>query len=265
MTRTAPFPLADYLQRIAYSGEINTRADTLKAVLRCHGRSIPFENLDVLGAKPISLEPQDLINKIIYGGRGGYCYENNGLLSLALSAMGFSVQRLAARPRIFPVLRPRTHMTLVVTAEDRQWLCDPAFGGYMPAEPLALDEPDREIVQGHDCFRLTLDPAQQEYFLHTRIDGDWQTQYSFNLCPQEWVDFAPGNYLNSTHPESFFRKTPVLVIFTAQGRKILSGDRLKISRDGQTTVQTVTPDTYASVLREHFKITGDYPEAKPPG
>ncbi|MEZ5447967.1 MAG: arylamine N-acetyltransferase [Thiolinea sp.] len=173
------------------------------------------------------------------------------------------MQRIAARPRIFPVLRPRTHMAVVATLEGQRWLCDPAFGGAMPAEPLCLEDLDQEIVQGHDCFRLTLDAEQGEYYLHSRIEGEWQTQYSFNLCPYEAVDFVPGNYLNSSHPDSFFRKLPVLVIFTEQGRNILSGERLKVMRDGVTELHTVTAEDYPRIYRDYFHITGSYPVAAP--
>ncbi|MEZ5447966.1 MAG: hypothetical protein R3E89_02715 [Thiolinea sp.] len=53
--QTRYFPLQDYLQRIDYQGEIRPDVATLKAVIRCHGLAIPFENLDVLGGLPISL------------------------------------------------------------------------------------------------------------------------------------------------------------------------------------------------------------------
>ena len=72
----------------------------------------------------------------------------------------------------------------------------------MPLEPICIDEPGTEIVQGYDRFRLTLDtePGGEfgEYYLSTWRDDerDWQTQYSFSLAPQEAVDFIPGNYLN---------------------------------------------------------------------
>lgn len=263
LLQTDTFQLVDYLQRIDYEGEVRPNLACLKALLRAHGQAIPFENLDVMSHGTINLEPEHLVRKIVYGGRGGYCYENNAVLYMALQAVGFTTQLVAARPRIFPVLRPRTHMAVVVTLGQQQWLCDPAFGGQMPAEPLCLQQLDEVIEQGGEQFKITLDEAVGEYYLHACLQDEdgterWQTQYSFALTPQEWVDFAPGNFLNSTHPDSFFRKQPAMVIFTPEGRNLLFGNRLKVMKGGVTETRLLASDEFAGVFRDYFGITGAY-------
>lgn len=267
LLQTDTFGLDDYLQRIEYAGEVSTDLNCLRAIIRAHGQTIPFENLDVMAHGTINLEPAHLVEKIVYGGRGGYCYENNAVLYMALTAAGFQVQLVAARPRIFPVLRPRTHMAVVVTLEDKQWLCDPAFGGQMPPEPLCLQRLDEVITMGSDQFKMTLDEAVGEYYVHALMPAEsaddagterWQTQYSFALTPQEWVDFAPGNFLNSTHPDSFFRKQPAMVLFTPEGRNSLFGNRLKVMRDGVTETRVLADDEFDGVFRDYFRITGRY-------
>ncbi|MGB0846532.1 MAG: arylamine N-acetyltransferase family protein [Thiolinea sp.] len=270
MLQTDAFKLDDYLQRIAYTGDVRPDSDCLKSIIRAHGQAIPFENLDVMAYGTINLEPEHLVNKIVYGGRGGYCYEVNAIVYLALQAAGFTVQLVAARPRIFPVLRPRTHMAVVAELDGQYWLCDPAFGGQMPAEPICLASPEEEICQGADYFKITLDAGQGEYYLYSKVDGDWQAQYSFTLNHQEWVDFAPGNYLNSTHPDSFFRQQPAMVIFTAEGRNLLFGNRLKIMKNGVTETRLLSKDEFDSVFQTHFRVTGNYtfnpdnvPETRP--
>ncbi len=261
--KTDVFQLADYLRRINYAGDVSPDLNALKALLRAHAQTIPFENLDVMAHGTINLEPEHLVQKIVYGGRGGYCYEVNAVVYMALQAAGFKVQLVAARPRIFPVLRPRTHMAVVVTLDDKQWLCDPAFGGQMPAEPVCLQHLDEMIVQGSDQFRMTLDEDVGEYYIHARVTGEdgveiWQAQYSFSLSLQEWVDFAPGNFLNSTHPDSFFRKQPAMVIFTPEGRNLLFGNRLKIMKNGVMETRLLADDEFADVFRDYFRITGSY-------
>lgn len=267
LLQTDIFKLTDYLRRISYEGEVFADLSSLRAIIRTHGQSIPFENLDVMAHGTINLEPAHLVQKIVYGGRGGYCYENNAVLYLALVAAGFQTQLVAARPRIFPVLRPRTHMAVVVTLDDKQWLCDPAFGGQMPSEPVCLQHLDEVITQDSDQFKMTLDESVGEYYLHAHMPEDdagdngeerWQTQYSFALTPQEWVDFAPGNFLNSTHPDSFFRKQPAMVLFTSEGRNLLFGNRLKVMRNGVTETRLLADDEFAEVFRDYFRITGEY-------
>lgn len=49
--------------------------------------TVPFENLDVQRGKTVSMVPEDIVEKIVHQGRGGYCYEVNGLFSMALEAL----------------------------------------------------------------------------------------------------------------------------------------------------------------------------------
>jgi N-hydroxyarylamine O-acetyltransferase len=92
--------------------------------------NVPFENLDVQAGKGVSMVPEMIVEKVIGRGRGGYCYEVNGLFAMALRALGIDYHLVACRPMTYPVVRPRTHMALVVQLEDEPWLCDLGFGSY---------------------------------------------------------------------------------------------------------------------------------------
>jgi len=55
-----------------------------------------------------------------------------------------------------------------------------------------------------DLFKLTK-TNEREYLLQARAEGRLGGyQYGFDLSPQEWIDFMPANYLNSTHPDAIF-------------------------------------------------------------
>lgn len=43
------------------------------------------------------LSPEALTDKLVYRRRGGYCYEQNGLMGYVLAEIGFRVRRLAGR------------------------------------------------------------------------------------------------------------------------------------------------------------------------
>ncbi|MGM1331113.1 arylamine N-acetyltransferase family protein, partial [Klebsiella michiganensis] len=90
--------------------------------------------------KIVSMEPDDIANKLLRQRRGGYCYELNGLFTMALEALGIAWRFVAARPMFYPARRPKTHMAVVAEVEGRQWLCDLGFGSYGIRAPLALDE-----------------------------------------------------------------------------------------------------------------------------
>ncbi|STR39541.1 N-acetyltransferase [Klebsiella michiganensis] len=52
-------------------------------------------------------------------------------------------------------------------------------------------------------------------------------QYGFDLSPQEWIDFAPANFLNSTHPDAVFVQKLLVIQHQPEGRFILLGNTLK--------------------------------------
>lgn len=247
------FVLADYLQRIQFVGEARADLATLQGLMRQQLYTVPFENLDVQAGKVVSLLPEDIVAKIVYGERGGYCYEVNGLFAMALQALGFSCQFVAARPMFYPVKRPKTHMALVVTIADERWLCDLGFGSYGIREPLALSALDIETRQGFDTFKLSMLNAR-EYLLQALVEGEWGNQYSFDLYEPEWIDFAPANFLNSTHPDAVFVQKPLLVQHNAVGRKILFGNMLKVIERGVVSKLAVDRDNYPALLQQHFGL-----------
>ncbi|QZN97972.1 arylamine N-acetyltransferase [Symbiopectobacterium purcellii] len=220
------FDLSTYLRRINYTAQVSADSATLNALMRHQLFSVPFENLDVQAGKVISLVPEEIVDKLLHRGRGGYCYEVNGLFAMALEALGIPYCFVAARPMFYPARRPKTHMALIAEVDGRRWLCDLGFGSYGIRAPLALDLLDTDINQDFDIFRLTRD-AKGEYLLQARVEGEWANQYGFDLTPQEWIDFVPANYLNSTHPDAIFVQKLLIVQHHAEGRLILLGDTLK--------------------------------------
>ena len=86
-----------YLDRIGVTGTAASDAAGLRALHLAHQLTVPFENLDIHLAEPISLEERDLIDKIVRRHRGGFCYELNGAFALLLEALGAQVSRVAAR------------------------------------------------------------------------------------------------------------------------------------------------------------------------
>lgn len=247
------FVLQHYLDRIGYTGAARADLATVTAMMRRQLFSVPFENLDVQAGKIVSLVPEEIVDKIVARRRGGYCYEVNGLFAMALQALGIPYQMVAARPMFYPARRPRTHMALVLTLDGAQWLVDLGFGSYGIRAPVRLDLLDTELAQDGDMFMLSKTSAR-DYVLKARVAGAWQDQFGFDLSPQEWIDFMPANYLNSTHPEAVFVRTLLLVLHNEHGRHILLGDMLKTHVDGKMTQRRVAPAERAELLRTVFGL-----------
>ncbi|EHP43462.1 N-acetyltransferase [Cupriavidus basilensis OR16] len=248
------FTLRHYFDRIGFEQPAEVDIATITGMMRRQLFTVPFENLDVQAKKCISLVPEQIVEKILHRKRGGYCYEVNGIFAMALQELGITYQFVAARPMFYPVKRPKTHMALVLTLNDEQWLCDLGFGSYGIRAPIRLDVLDTEIKQDFDTFILTI-LNDREYLLKALVDGKWENQYAFDLSAQEWIDFAPANYLNSTHPDAIFVQKLLVIQHNQAGRKLLFGNTLKIVTHGKTEQQLVDSEDIQRLLSFEFDLT----------
>ena len=68
-----PINLDAYLGRIGYCGAREPTLGVLSQLHSLHPAAIPFENLDPLLGRPVSLDPEALQTKLLGSRRGGYC------------------------------------------------------------------------------------------------------------------------------------------------------------------------------------------------
>ena len=203
-------PLDAYLGRIGYSGPLKVAEDVLEALQRAQLACIPFENLDVLLGRGISLEPAALFGKLIDSPRGGYCFELNGLLLMALQHVGFAARALLARVHMCGRPTGRTHELILVTLADRLWIADAGFGGPSLRAPVPL-ELDVCRTQEGERFRL-VEAGHFGTMLQKESEGEWRNLYSFDLEHVCEADIALSNHFTSTSPLSRFTHTFVAAL-----------------------------------------------------
>lgn len=247
------FNFADYCARIGFDGTAQADVDSLNRLMRSQLFSVAFENLDVQAGKIVSIEPQDIVKKIVYHARGGYCYEVNSLFAMALTALGIDYYFVGARPMFYPARRPRTHMVIIATVEGEDYLCDLGFGSYGMRAPIPLSKINQTIQQDDDFFKLFCEDGKN-YILQALVGGEWINQFGFDLYPHELLDFMPANYYNSTSPDAIFVKQLLIVKYNALGRKILSGHHLKVIENGASSVTDVAPEAIKLVLENEFGL-----------
>jgi N-hydroxyarylamine O-acetyltransferase len=210
----------------------------------------------VLTGRGVDISPRAVDAKLIEAGRGGYCYEHNGLFKRVLQAIGFEVEGLIARvnwnaPPDAPP-RPPSHMALRVTIDGVQWLADVGFGSCVPTAPLRLDSRDRQPT-AHETFRLVR--AAAELQLEAEIDGRWAPVYRLLAAPQLDPDYELANWYTATHPESHFRHRLIVTRTTSEARHVLLGGRLTVrSRDGKVARRFLEADEIERELAERFRL-----------
>lgn len=252
----ANFNFADYCQRIGFSGQARADLPTLTQLMRAQLFSVPFENLDVQAGKLVSLVPEEIVAKIVYQPRGGYCYEVNSLFAMALQALGIDYYFVGARPMFYPMRRPKTHMVIIARVEGADYLCDLGFGSYGIRAPIALQQANQVIAQDSDSFQLRCDDGKN-YILQALVEGEWVNQFGFDLYPHELLDFIPANYFNSTHPDTIFVQKLLVVKHNPQGRQILTGTRLKTITAGESYIQDYRTDEIPALLQSEFGLRVD--------
>lgn len=255
------FILDDYLKRIDFEGQAQVNITTLTKLMRCHLFSIPFENIDVQQHRFVSLKPEDVVNKIVYSNRGGYCYEVNGIFAMALAAIGFEYQFCGGRPMFYPHIWPKTHVVLVVSINSEKFVCDLGFGSFGIRAPVSLSQLNQTIEQDYDQFELSkLD--QDIYLIKAKVENEWKNQFCFDLYPMQWVDMTLPNYFNSTHPDTIFVKKLLVVKHNPDGRSILLDNQLKRYVKGRVEMIEINREDIPAILKNEFAI--DYPNPLPP-
>jgi N-hydroxyarylamine O-acetyltransferase len=182
-----------YTQRICYTGSWEPTLETLRGIILAHATTIPFENLTPFLHQPVRLDIASLFEKLVYGGRGGYCFEQNLLLRHVLLTLGYRVAGLAARVRWNvpdQVVTARGHMLLRVDLDGEPLIVDVGFGGLTLTGVLRLI-PDLEQPTSHEPFRLV--EHGPGYLLQAQIQQEWKALYSFELQEQHLPDYEVTN------------------------------------------------------------------------
>jgi len=243
-----------YLQRIGFTGKPGVNFDTLHALQRNHLQTVPYENIDIINNIPISLNLDDIYEKIVVRRRGGYCFELNALFAWLLRSLGFEVKDYFARFLLNePEIPMRRHHVLGVSFNAERYLCDVGVGLVIPRMPIKLAH---GVVseQNGETYKLEKEDFLG-YIVYDLKNLQWRELYAFTEEEQIKPDFEVTSYYCEKHPNSIFNKAHMVHIFTENGRKSVAGREVKIF--SQSGVEVIVPQTeaeYYELLALHFGI-----------
>ncbi len=259
-----------YLERIRYTDPVAPDLRTLNGIVSAHVAEIPFENLDILLGRPISVAHHDVERKLVHERRGGYCFEQNTLLHGILQHIGFDVTPISGRVMYQKPLDPlpsRTHLFLLVTLDGGDWLVDVGVGGLSPTSALRLvldhvqSTPlERRRIVSEGAWRGLDLRAPDAVLYHQALIGDvWENVAQFTLEKMHPIDVELANWYTSTHPGSHFKDRLTVARSYPGGRKTLLNREFKLrSPGGEVTSRTLGSDReILHVLATEFGL--DFP------
>ena len=183
----------------------------------------------------VDLRPEALVDKLVRRRRGGYCFEQNGVMAHVSVAVGFRgrrARRAGGLDEHGDELPAQTHQALAVTVpgEDGRYLVDVGFGGQTLSSPIRL-ELDTVQQTRHEPYRIR--EHGDGLVLESEIRGKWEPLYLFSTRPFPMIDRQVGSWYVSTYPKSGFVTGLSVALITDDARWNLRGRNLAIHGKGR--------------------------------
>ncbi|XP_027540768.1 arylamine N-acetyltransferase, pineal gland isozyme NAT-3 [Neopelma chrysocephalum] len=274
--------IKEYFARISYRGSHNKPdLGTMSDIFQHHIQAVPFENLSIHCGETIELDLEATYNKIVRKKRGGWCMENNYLLSWVLKTLGYDVTLLGSKvyvPEHDAYPEEMDHLLLKVVLDGKSYIVDGGFGmAYQLWQPMELisgtDQPQTPGV-----FRFLEESGT--WYLEKVKRKQWVTNhgdstshkveeevcrriYLFSLQPRDIEEFRGCNAHLQTAPDSLFVTKSICSLQTADGIRALVGWKLteiKYNyRDNMDLVEIrmLADEEIEKTLKEKFNITLD--------
>ena len=245
--------ISDYLAKVGCPRVSPTEVG-LRELHLAHVQAIPFDMLDYFLAIEPPFHLERIVEKIVYGKRGGGCTQVNELFAACLEDIGFSVWRALARlPADEQGLRPATHKIILVEFDSGLWLVDVGYGAQGPLYPIRIDS-GVIASQGLSTFR-TVDIGFGEFALERLSRSKWIRLYTFHTSPIASIDFLPTHFYNCFSTRSLFTQHLICARPRLDGSDLLLDSRLTIRRGTEVRRLVLSSiEQLSSVLLEHFDI-----------
>jgi N-hydroxyarylamine O-acetyltransferase len=254
---TSSFDQKAWLDRIAYAGPLEPTLDTLHQLILAHSHAIAYESLDIMLGRTPKLDLNSLQRKMISGGRGGYCLEQNMLFREGLWSLGYritSLQGRVVRGMAIDAPRPAIHMLLQVDLPEGPYLADVGFGNLAPTSALLL-RAGIEQQTPHEPMRFI--DVGGELTLQAKLRDTWEHIYRVIPYPRYDGEYEITNWYTGTHPDAPYQSN---IIAARPGpnrtRITMFNARVTVRRaTGEAERRHLSEEAeFRSVLRDEFGL-----------
>jgi N-hydroxyarylamine O-acetyltransferase len=231
----------------------------LEDLIRRHLERYAFASIGPQLGDALPLDTESLFDRIVVRRRGGYCFEQNGLMFEILGALGFDTSLVLARVLLSGADHPPlTHRFTMVDLDDRRYLVDVGFGAECPPTPVLFDPSS----PGDGRYRI-VEGEPGEFHLQLATDDGHVSLYRFDLTRYGEADAELGHFYSHRHPEAAFVNNLVAArIFDGEVRSLRNLE-LRIRRnDDEQRIAVVDARHLRALLSEMFDLEVDEAEAK---
>ncbi len=226
--------LDGYLARLGIAAR-EPSPEALAELHEAHVRTYTFDNIDVLLGRHPGVSLDELQQKFVVRGRGGYCFEHSTILAAALERLSYEVRRHLGRvgDPDAGAQQGRTHMVVEVVLDGRRLLCDPGFGMSLLRPIPMVDGAEDDYLPGWR-HRLRRTDAGDWALLRLRDQG-WEVAHTTDELEVKPVDVVIGHHYTSTFPGSHF-STGLILTKHLPGRHVtVTHESLTIRAPGEPT------------------------------
>ncbi|MBI1349714.1 MAG: arylamine N-acetyltransferase [Actinomycetales bacterium] len=223
-----------YLADLGLPAE-SPRLGALTEIVRRHVARYPLASIGPRLGDELPLDHDALLDRIVRRRRGGYCFEQNGLLFAVLAELGYEVRLQMARVLVSGSAHPPlTHRVTRVRIDGAEYLVDVGFGPSGPPYPVPMHTP----ADGAGRYRVArLD--DMTFRLELRGDDEWSPLYRFDDVPYGPADAELGHFYSHRHPEAAFVNNLVASRILDDEVRSLRNREYHVIRGEGTTVQAV--------------------------
>jgi N-hydroxyarylamine O-acetyltransferase len=242
-----------YLETIGLRDPGTPASESLHALQRAHLDAISYSNLDLHLGRTVGLDPVQCLGHIVERGRGGACYQQNGVFAAVLSALGYDVRLLQGTVRKTagePGALVGNHLSLLVIVDGQRWFADVGLGdGFR--DPLKVEQ--GRVTQG--AFRYELRNPSPERWVFSHDPRGSFAEVDIVLRTARMQDFVKQFKYLSTHPSSPFVRVLAMHRRAADHTLTLRGRVLiRIDESGTEEQHLNTSSEWWSAIVENFRI-----------
>lgn len=225
----------------------------LNEIIQCHVAQFAFSSVGPQLGDDLPLDFEALHQRIVFRRRGGYCFEQNGLLFEILKTLGFSVRLYLGRVIYNEDIHPGlTHRITLVDFGENRYVADVGFGPLGPSR--AVNMSGDVSSEDFRVFRVT-ERQPGVFHLQTLKDGRFFSLYKFELVRYGQADCEVGHFYSHKHPDASFVNH--LVVSRILDHEIYSLRNHEFSVMSQSGEQKSLVDSSAllhSILKDRFNL-----------